>query len=337
MDAAIPVTLLTGFLGAGKTTLLNGLLAAPHGQRIAVIENEFGPVGIDGDLVAPGAATLVELSNGCICCSVRGELSAALLDLHARRARGEIAFDHLIIECTGLADPGPLVQLFFWEDALRERFMLDGVLALVDAPHIMGQLDRERVAAAQIAFADRLLVSKSDLVDGATLAAVHARLAAINARAPIANVLHGAADWRELLAIGGFSLDERGLAPARLRATESADKDAFGRPKRSWDDAIVSRVLATEGALDLDAVSGFVEALIEGSGDDLLRYKGILFIANEPRRLIFQGVHRIAGFDYGRAWGTETPTSRIVLIGRGLSAPALQAAFEACVIEPELA
>jgi G3E family GTPase len=336
MDEAIPVTLLTGFLGAGKTTLLNGLLSAPHGERIAVIENEFGAVGIDGDLVAPGAATLVELSNGCICCSVRGELSAALLDLHERRARGEIEFDRLIIECTGLADPGPLIQTFFWEDSLRERFTLDGVLTLVDARHVMEQLDRERIAAAQIAFADRLLISKCDLVDMDVLDAVDSRLRAINGRAPIANVLYGAADWRELLSIGGFSLDEGGLAPGRMRAARPAAKGIFGQPKQSWDDAIGSLVLTTEGALDLDAVSGFVEALIEGSGNDLLRYKGILFIANEPRRLIFQGVHRIAGFDYGREWGEdETPTSRIVLISRNLNAPALQAAFEACVIEPE--
>ena len=337
MDEAIPVTLLTGFLGAGKTTLLNGLLAAPHGERIAVIENEFGAVGIDGDLVAPGAATLVELSNGCICCSVRGELSAALLDLYERRARGEIDFDRLIIECTGLADPGPLIQTFFWEDALRERFTLDGVLTLVDARHVMEQLDRERISAAQIAFADRLLVSKCDLVDIDALDAVETCLRAINARAPIATVLYGAADWRELLSIGGFSLDERGLAPGRMRSARPVAKGSvFGRPQQSWDDAIGSLVLSTDGALDLDAVSGFVDALIEGSGNDLLRYKGILYIANEARRLIFQGVHRIAGFDYGREWGPdETPTSRIVLISRSLNAPALQAAFEACVIEPE--
>ncbi|MCL2657469.1 MAG: GTP-binding protein [Betaproteobacteria bacterium] len=337
MNEPIRVTLLTGFLGAGKTTLLNSLLAAPHGERIAVIENEFGAAGIDGDLLGPGATAIVELSNGCICCNVRGELSAALVDLNERRLRGEIQFDRILIEATGLADPGPLIQTFFWEDALRERFVLDGVLTLIDACHIMGQLDQERVAAAQVAFADRLLISKTDLVDDEKLEAVATRLRTINIRAPIEKVLHGVADWRDLLKVGGFSLDEQGLAPrgAWEASKKPAAKNVFGGAARSWDDAIGSLVLSVEGALDLDAVSGFVDALIEGSANDLLRYKGILFIAGEPRRLIFQGVHRIAGFDYGRVWEPgEKQTSRIVLIGRGLKAPALQAAFEACVVEP---
>lgn len=324
MDTAIAVTLLTGFLGAGKTTLLNRLLAAPHGERIAIVENEFGATGIDAELLAPGAVSVTELANGCICCSVRGELAAALAELLAQRDSGALAFDRLIIETTGLADPGPVIQTFFWEEGLASRFRLDGVITLIDACHATEQLDRERVAAAQVAYADRLVITKSDLAEAQDLAALTERLARINARAPI--IVAGSADehWQDLLALGGFDLDERGLPafrPARPR-------NALGA--RSWDDAIESRVFEVDRDLDLDAVSAFVEALIERHSADLLRYKGILAIAGEERRLIFQGVHKIAGFDYGRPWGEQSRTSRLVLIGRALPFAAIAADFAAC-------
>lgn len=323
----IPVTLLCGFLGAGKTTLLNRLLAAPHGERIAIVENEFGPVGIDSALIEPGAATVVELANGCICCSVRGELAAALADLLARRDKGEIAFDRLIIETTGLADPSPVVQTFFWEEALRERFLLDGVIAVIDACHATRQLASERVATAQIAIADWLLLSKTELADAEETAALRERLARINARAPIIDATE--ADWRALLATGGFNLDERGLPTQGWSSASSRTASPFGKAApRSWDDDIASLLLESDAALDLDAISGFVEGLIAQHSPDLLRYKGILAIAGEPRRLIFQGVHKIAGFDYGRPWDADEPrTSRIVLIGRQLPAATLTEAF----------
>lgn len=331
----IPVTLLTGFLGAGKTTLLNRLLAAPHGHRIAVVENEFGAESIDGDLVGPGASTIVELSNGCICCSVQGELAAALVDLAERRDMGLIAFDRLVIETTGLADPGPVIQSFFWDETLRDRYALDGVITLVDACHALSQLERERVASAQVAYADRLLVTKGDCADAAAPSTLLPILRNINARAPLLRAGTADEEWRDLLSIGGFSLDERGLPPRKpvhrfVRSAASAE----GIQAPRHDAAIGSVVLEADGELDLDAVSGFVESLIETHANDLLRYKGILSIAGEARRLIFQGVHRIAGFDYGREWAHgEQRDNRIVLIGRDLPFAALQARFAALSLE----
>ncbi len=329
----IPVTLLTGFLGAGKTTLLNRLLAANPDQRIAIVENEFGAVGIDAALIAPQASTIIELSDGCICCSVRGELSAALLDLLARRESGELHFNRLVIETTGLADPGPVVQTFFWEEALRDKFQLDAVITLVDVCHATAQLDREAVAAAQVAYADWLILTKTDLAAAGSLPE---RLRTINARAGIIDVQELDAHWPSLLQTGGFSLNEHGLPARRLPAggwkVAAPATNAFGQSpaRRSWDDAIESLVLESEGSVDIDAISKFVERLIEEHANDLLRYKGILSIAGEPRRLVFQGVHRIAGFDYGRDWGTdEARESRIVLIGRDLPRERLLADFSA--------
>jgi G3E family GTPase len=339
MTQAIPVTLLTGFLGAGKTTLLNRLLGAPHGERIAVVENEFGAVGIDTDLVDTSAATVVELANGCICCSVRGALLQALKALVARRDSGELIFDRLIIETTGLADPAPIVQNFFAEAELRERFQLDGVITLVDAAHFDMQFARERVMASQVAFADRLLITRADLVSPATLDGLRQRLAFINARATITQAESAAEQWHALLHLGGFRLDENGLPAPAWRPRADARNVAGGQVS---DETIHSIVLECDALLDLDAVSEFVDGLLAEHAYDLLRYKGILSIADEPRRLIFQGVHRIAGFDYGRPWTAEEVQgkqrrSRIVLIGRGLPEFALQARFAATARETQAA
>lgn len=326
----IPVTLLTGFLGAGKTTLLNRLIAACGSERVAVVENEFGAAGIDASLVDPQAATVVELANGCICCSVRGELSAALQDLLQRRARGELAFSRLFIETTGLADPGPVVQTFFWEESLRANFRLDAVITLVDVCHAAAQLDREPVASAQVAYADWLVLSKTDLMAADGLID---RLRTINVRAGLVDVNAPGFDWGALLDTGGFSLNEAGLPARNIWQPANGARGRYGQglPRRSWDDAISSLLLEHNGAVDIDAISAFVEQLIENHANDLLRYKGILAIAGEARRLIFQGVHRIAGFDYGRDWdGHEVPSSRIVLIGRALPESALRTGFRAC-------
>lgn len=328
MPVPIPVTLLTGFLGAGKTTLLNSLLAAVPHERIAIVENEFGAVGIDGSLIAPEASTIVELSNGCICCSVRGELSAALEDLLHKREAGTLQFDRLIIETTGLADPAPVIQTFFWEQTLAEAFRLDAVITLVDVCHGAEQLDREAVAASQVAFADWLILTKTDLQAPGDLSQ---RLRAINSRADILDRREVAAHWPRMLDTGSFSLNERGM-PRKTWTQATPARSAFATNQTRWDDSIESILLESPTPLDLNAISAFVDQLVEAHANDLLRYKGILAIANEPRRLIFQGVHRIAGFDYGRDWdSSETPESRIVLIGRRLPREQIEAQFrQAC-------
>lgn len=324
----IPVTLLSGFLGAGKTTLLNRLISANKDEKIAIVENEFGAAGIDVDLIAAQAVSVSQIANGCICCNVRGELTTALLELDGRRERHELDFDRIVIESTGLADPGPIIQTFFWEAELRERFALDAVITLVDVCHATEQLDGEAVAAAQVAYADWLVLTKTDLMDAGGLPE---RLRSINARAEILDACMIDARWPHLLATGGFSLNERGL-PSRGWKSAGHSTHILGQREvaQSWDDAIESLVLEHAGSVDLDAVSGFVDTLIERHAHDLLRYKGILSIPDEPRRLIFQGVHRIAGFDYGRVWREDEPRdSRIVLIGRNLPRDELLARFAA--------
>jgi len=337
---SIPVTLLTGFLGAGKTTLLNRLLAANHGQRIAVVENEFGAAGIDGALLDRAAVSVVELSNGCICCTVQGELGDALAGLLARREAGELAFDRLIVETTGLADPAPVVQyLFQRRAAARALPARTASSTVVDAVHFDGQFRRERVAASQVAFADRLLISHADLVTPEALYELCTRLQRVNARAPL--IVAGSADesWRDLFSVKGFSLDERGL-PVRgwHPVSPRAISGIAGMARKSWDDAVGSLLLECEAPLDLERVSAFVDTLINEHSVDLLRYKGILSIEGENRRLIFQGVHRIAGFDYGRPWEAgDARMSRVVLIGRHLPAEVLRARFLATVAAPAAA
>ena len=324
----IPVTLLSGFLGAGKTTLLNRLLSAAHGLRIAVIENEFGPVNIDSALLVRDTAEVIEMTNGCLCCSIRGDLAGHLCDLQRRRAAGELAFDRLLIETTGLADPTPIVQTFFGEPALLAAYQLDGILTLVDALHAERQLDEHAVVRKQIGFADRLLISKADLASDASLARLKERLAAMNPLATLQVLEAGTLPFAELFDVRGFHLDASSPAP-RLQAG-SVRLRPLGP---SFADDIAALHWQHCGRVDRQRLGALMQRLLAEHGDDLLRYKGVLAVPDESRRLIFQGVHRIAGFDYGLEWAEdETVRSDIVLIGRQLPAAQLHAELAACAL-----
>lgn len=316
----IPVTVLSGFLGAGKTTLLRHLLKAEHGLKIAVIENEFSDAGIDTQLLGTEPVQVMTLSNGCVCCTIHTDLTKALYLLLERLDSGEIAFDRLVIECTGLADPAPVAQTFFIDEELRERYLLDGIITLVDAAHAEQHLT-QTIAQAQIGFADRLLVSKRDLVDDAAFNALSERLTRINRRAPIRVVEHGNIDLAELLDVRGFNLNADvggGMTLRPLKPVSSAGNI----------DRITSLVLRTDKPLDIDKLSEFMNELLEDHGKQLLRYKGVLNIANEPRRMVFQGVLKLYGFDWDTDWAEdEKRESVIVFIADDLPEEKIRAGF----------
>ncbi|MCV4281619.1 GTPase [Pseudomonas capsici] len=314
----IPVTVLTGFLGAGKTTLLRHLLKAEHGLKIAVIENEFSDAGIDSQLLGAEPVQVMTLSNGCVCCTIHTDLTKALYLLLERLDSGEIAFDRLVIECTGLADPAPVAQTFFIDEELRERYILDGIITLVDAAHADTHLT-QTIAQAQIGFADRLLVSKRDLVDEDAFQALSTRLTRINRRAPIRIVEHGKIDLSELLDVRGFNLNADLGGGVTLRPLAPAGKSA---------DRISSLVLRSDKPLDIDKLSEFMNELLEDHGKQLLRYKGVLNIAGEPRRMVFQGVLKLYGFDWDTEWAEdEKRESVIVFIADELPEEKIRAGF----------
>lgn len=305
----IPVTLLTGFLGAGKTTLLNRILSERHGEKIAVIENEFGEAGIDHELLRQGEEQIVEMNNGCICCTVRGDLIRILGELADKRQRGELHFDRVIIETTGLAEPGPVAQTFLLDPAIASRYLLDAVVTVVDAKHAMQQLDQHEVVQQQIGFADRLLLSKSELLDAAALAAVHQRLRAINPRASLAEVHFGETPLAELLDIRAFNLDAiLAIAPDFLDGQHHHHHDAIG-----------SFVFRADRPFDGGKLAEFMGSIIEVYGNDLLRYKGILALDDLPHRTNFQGVYQMMGATPGQPWQDgEVRQSTMVFIGRDL-------------------
>ncbi|MBC2655785.1 GTPase [Pseudomonas sp. MSSRFD41] len=294
MHNPVPVTVLSGFLGAGKTTLLRHLLKAEHGLKIAVIENEFSDAGIDSQLLGSEPVQVMTLSNGCVCCTIHTDLSKALYLLLERLDSGEIAFDRLVIECTGLADPAPVAQTFFIDEELRERYILDGIITLVDARHAEFHLT-QTIAQAQIGFADRLLVSKRDLVDQDSFEALCQRLTRINRRAPIHVVDHGNIELAQLLDVRGFNLNADLGGGISLRPVSKAPSV----------DRIASLVLRTEQALDLARLSEFMNELLEEHGKQLLRYKGVLNVIDEPRRMVFQGVLKLYGFDWDSEWAAD--------------------------------
>ncbi|SPZ54803.1 Uncharacterized GTP-binding protein YjiA [Serratia quinivorans] len=304
----IAVTILTGFLGAGKTTLLRHILNAEHGYKIAVIENEFGEVPIDNALIGDRASRITTLSNGCICCSKSNELADALLDLLDGMDQGQLEFDRLIIECTGMADPGPITQTFFSHEILCERFLLDGIITLVDAAHADQQLNQFSIAQAQVGYADRILLTKTDVAPDCE--ALIQRLQQMNARAPVYPVTHGDIDLSVLFDIEGFVLNDK------LNLTPPTP--LFRRIPQAQNN-IQSIVVYHDQPLELMQVSEVMEGLLLEYADSLLRYKGILSIQNEPRRLLFQGVQRLYNADWDREWlPDEERRSTLVFIGLDL-------------------
>ena len=309
MNSPIPVTLLTGFLGAGKTTLLNRILTERHGEKIAVIENEFGEVGIDNELLLSGDEQIVEMNNGCLCCTVRGDLIRILGELADKRAAGALAFDRVLIETTGLADPGPVAQTFFLDESVATRYRLDAVITLVDAVHAMRQLDANEAAQQQVGFADRLLLAKTDLVAAAQIESVAQRLKQINPRAPIVTVHFGQTPLAEIIDIHGFNLD------ARL----DIDSSLLAEKHHHHDDRIRSFVFRAQRDFDGERLQEFLGDLVRLYGVDLLRYKGVLAVDRLPRRVIVQGVHELIGSGAGAPWRDDEPRcSTLVFIGRDL-------------------
>jgi len=322
MTEPIPVTIITGFLGSGKTTLLKRILQGDHGLRIAVIENEFAAESIDhGLLVQDNGEQIVEMNNGCICCSVRGDLIRILGELHARRSAGTIAFDHVIIETTGLAAPGPVAQTFFAEPSVSECYLLDAILTVVDARHAQQQLTLHREAQEQVGFADRILLSKTDLVSKDELAALRQRLIAINGRAGIQKVRFGNVPLRDILHIRGFNLN----------AIVELEPDFLGELGHRHGDGVQSFVYHQSRPLDLLQVEHFLDAVVQLFGSQLMRYKGILYVVDLPCRAVFQGVHMLMGSELGAPWRDDEPrASTMIFIGRDLPQDMLTRGLDRC-------
>jgi G3E family GTPase len=317
LSLPIPVTILSGFLGAGKTTLLRYLLRAEHGLKIAVIENEFSDADIDTQLLGDEPVQVMTLANGCVCCTIHTDLTKALYLLLERLDNGSIAFDRLVIECTGLADPAPVAQTFFIDEELRERYILDGIITLVDAANADTHL-AQTIAQAQVGFADRLLLSKTDLVGPEAVTALTERLTRINRRAPVRIVKQGEIDLAELLDVRGFNLNADLGGGLKLRPVAGASTDR-----------ISSLVLRTDKPLDIDRLSEFMNELLEAHGKQLLRYKGVLNIAGESRRLVFQGVLKLYGFDWDTEWAEgEQRESVMVFIADELPEQIIREGFE---------
>ncbi|MGH7024810.1 MAG: CobW family GTP-binding protein [Caulobacteraceae bacterium] len=337
----IPVTVLTGYLGAGKTTLLNRILSEDHGKRYAVIVNDFGEIGIDNDLVVGADEEVFEMNNGCVCCTVRGDLIRVLGGLMKRQASAARGFDAIVIETTGLADPGPVAQTFFVDDDVKGRTRLDSVTTVVDAKHVEQSLATSREAREQIAFADQIVLNKIDLVSEADLAAIEARLRRLNPLAAIHRAERSNVPLDAILGRGGFdlaritALEPEFLNPAHGEPGHVHDEDCESDHHHDHvhDDDIKGVALRADRPLDANKVSRWLNELLATRGPDILRAKGIVDVAGEERRLVFQAVHMILEGDFQRPWsGKDVRESRMVFIGRDLDEAALRAGFEACQV-----
>jgi G3E family GTPase len=339
----IPVTVLTGYLGAGKTTLLNRILSEPHGKKYAVIVNEFGEIGIDNDLIVGADEEVFEMNNGCICCTVRGDLVRILDGLMRRKGK----FDAIIVETTGLADPAPVAQTFFMDENVGRRTKLDAVVTVADARWLNDRLKDAPEAKNQIAFADVILINKTDLVTPAELSEVEARIRAINPYARLHKTQRAQIALNEVLGRNAFDLDRILDIEPEFLGGEGHDHDhdhghdhhhdhdhahSHGGLKHYHDEDMQSISLKSGKPLDPDKFFPWVQDLVQKEGPSILRCKGILAFKNDDARFVFQGVHMILDGDHQRPWNKdEKRESRIVFIGRNLPGKKITEGFESCI------
>merc|ERR1719223_673655 len=331
----IPCSVLTGFLGSGKTTLLNHILRVNHGKRIAVIENEFGEVGIDDALVKGGSMAdeenIVEMNNGCICCTVRGDLIAGLKKLIKNSKKSGKTLDGVIIETTGLADPAPVAQTFFADDFVQKHMRLDGILTLVDAKHIIQHLNEvkpegvENEAVEQIAFADRILLNKCDLADEAQLGEVERRIRMINETVPIKRTTNSNVDMNFVIGIQAFSLD---------KILEREDEFLADDQEHQHDSRVSSVGVDIAGEVDESKLQGWIGWLLKEKGTDLFRSKGILAVRGMKERYVFQAIHMLYASSQGNPWKDgEEKRSKMIFIGKNLNRDELTSGFMTCVVK----
>ena len=348
--ALIPATILTGFLGSGKTTLLKRILTEAHGQKIAVIENEFGEENIDSDiLVTESKEQIIQMSNGCVCCTIREDLREALQLLAAKKRQGLLDFDRVVIETTGLADPGPVAQTFFMDDEIAESYLLDSILTLVDAKHAPQQLNDRQEARRQVGFADQIFISKSELVSAEETEALIHRLKHMNPRAPQQKAHFGDVPLKDIFDLRGFNLNAKlDIDPDFLKEEEEhhdhdhAHGEHCDHPSHKHeghghhhhtDDDVKSFVYKADRPFDPAKLEDFLGAIVNIYGPRMLRYKGVLNMKGTERKVIFQGVHQLMGSDLGPEWGKdEARQSRMVFIGIELPREILEQGLEQCLV-----
>ena len=348
----IPATILTGFLGSGKTTLLKRVLSEAHGQKIAVIENEFGEENIDNEiLVSDTSEQIIQMNNGCVCCTIREDLRTTLSDLAAKRRKGELHFDRVVIETTGLADPGPVAQTFFMDDEIAESYLLDSVLTLVDAVHAETTLNERQEARRQIGFADQIFISKSDLAADVDVEALMHRIKHMNPRAPQRKVHFGEVPIADVFDLKGFNLNAKlEIDPDFLNDDgghehhhdhDHKDGEHCDHPSHqhehghhhAHDDDVKSFVFRSKKAFNPAKLEDFLGAIVQVYGPKLLRYKGVLHMKGSERKVIFQGVHQLMGSDLGPKWAPgEEKGSKMVFIGVDLPKEILLQGLEQCLV-----